>query len=83
MKKIVCLISLIVAEYLFADVLSNRYEDGNIHYGLPSWISLADHAVNLGPNDELPDIYTLSDERISFTTNDGKPIVDFSDNFSI
>ena len=83
MKKIVCLISLIVAEYLFADVLSNRYEDGNIHYGLPSWISLADHAVNLGPNDELPDIYTLSDERVSFTTNDGKPIVDFSDNFSI
>lgn len=83
MKKIICLISLIVVEYLFADVLSYRYDDGKIHYGLPSWISLFDYAINLGPKDKLPDIYTLSDERMFFTTNNGKAIVDFSDNFSI
>ena len=83
MKKIICLISLIVTEYLFADVLSNRYDDGNVHYGLPSWISLADHEQELNPGQELPDNYTLVRNNDYFDYAADKKVIDLPESFSI
>lgn len=70
MKKIICLISLLVAETLFADVMSYRYEDGNIHFGLPSWVELSDilideSRINTSFNN-LPAIYAICDNKFTF-----------------
>ena len=90
MKKIICFIALVLAESLFADVLSNRYEDGNIHYGLPSWISLADNLKEFTHDDGTPpDNYALSDNRTTFVYDAMNAaaglhaVVDFPVGFSI
>lgn len=90
MKKIICLIALIFTESLFADVVSNRYEDGNIHYGLPSWISLADNLKEIVLDNETPpDNYALSDNRTTFVYDamnaaaDLHAVIDFPVEFTI
>ena len=52
MKKIICLISLLIAEFVFADVISERYNDEMIHLGLPGWVSLSD--TNTLVSNEVP-----------------------------
>lgn len=41
MKKILILLFLLVG-FSFADVVAERYDDGEIHRALPSWIDLSD-----------------------------------------
>ena len=67
MKKLIVLISLIVVECLFADVLNKRYEDGDVHLGLPSWVMLSDILAAPSeidkPFNKLPDIFALNDNK--------------------
>ena len=74
MKKLIVLISLIVVECLFADVLNKRYEDGNVHYGLPSWVMLSDILAGSSeidrPFNQLPDIFALNDNKFTFENDE-------------
>lgn len=85
MKKIICLISLILAEYLFADVLNSRVDDGNVHYGLPEWVSLSDNLYDETWSD-LPDNYALFKKIVPFEsdgkTQDYRTSIDFSESYS-
>lgn len=40
MKKIICLIFFLVAQAVLADVVSARYDDEGVHFGLPGWVSM-------------------------------------------
>ncbi len=76
MKKIICLISLIITQFVFANVLYKRDIGGSTLYGMPSWVALSEILVDKSTSAKalknLP-MYTFSDERFTFE-HDGKSI---------
>ena len=77
MKKFIFLLLLTIIETLFAEVESGRYYDGDIHFGLPSWIQLSDISkdesiINV-PFKDRPAIYAVGIKNFTFS-DDGSEI---------
>lgn len=54
MKKFICLIFILFAKTLFADVVSNRYDDSMGHFGMPGWVSLLPSDNNVLHREVVP-----------------------------